>query len=451
VTLPVLLAEEPEGKRLLAPLLRRPLLWLGVGLTGALHTVRGLHLLYPSVPDIPLAWNVSDYFTVAPWNQTGWLPANLYFLVIGLAYLLSAEVCFSLWFFFLFYKAEVLLCALYNWDARGGISSYTLFHSLQSFGGAIALLAWTLWTARAHLRDVWEKAIGGPRAAAIDDSGEMLSYRATVLGLGLSFGGIALWLFLAGVPVALILLSLLVMVLALLVVTWMVAQAGMLFIQMPFLTLDIVSSTVGTAPFKVPPLYTMHRFDAIFFWDTRELMMPSILNGAKAADAARFPARPLFRAMVASVGVGLVVSAVASLALPTTTAAATRWRTPGTTSGRCSSRSSTCPRRRRSPMSAPGPTASTSPAASWGARPVPFARRHRLRPPSDRLSGRLRLRRLRALVLDLRRLAPEGHRPALRRDEGLPDDAAVFPGPDRRRRPQRRRLDRPRPHHRDRL
>jgi hypothetical protein len=55
VTLPVLLAEEPEGKHLLAPLLRRPLLWLGVGLTGALHTVRGLHLLYPSVSDIPLA------------------------------------------------------------------------------------------------------------------------------------------------------------------------------------------------------------------------------------------------------------------------------------------------------------------------------------------------------------------------------------------------------------
>jgi hypothetical protein len=45
-------------------------------------------------------------------------------------------------------------------------------------------------------------------------------------------------------------------------------------------------------------------------------MMPSVLNGAKAADAARFPARPLFRAMVASVGVGLVVSAAASLALP---------------------------------------------------------------------------------------------------------------------------------------
>jgi len=44
--------------------------------------------------------------------------------------------------------------------------------------------------------------------------------------------------------------------------------------------------------------------------------MPTVLNGAKAADAAGFGARRQGGAMVASVGLGLVVSAVASLVLP---------------------------------------------------------------------------------------------------------------------------------------
>lgn len=318
VALPVLLTGEPERGRLVNPLLRKPLLWLGVLLMTALHTIKGMHVLYPTVPDIRTFWNLNEYLTVAPWNQIGWFHANIYPLVIGLTFLLSTEVAFSLWFFFLFYKLEIILCAIYNWEMTGAVGGYSQkqFHSLQAFGGALGLLMWTLWTARRHLRDVWEKAWGGRRAAEIDDSGEMLSYRATIIGLFLSYGGIALWLYLAQVPAIFIALSLMMMTLALVVIAWVVCQAGMLFMQTPYSSIDVIATTVGLEGIKIPPLYTAYRFEGSFLYDTREMLIPSILNGAKTAEAARFHPRPLFKAMALSVAIGLIVSAVASLWLP---------------------------------------------------------------------------------------------------------------------------------------
>jgi hypothetical protein len=318
VALPVLLTDEPEQGRAVNSLLRTPLLWVGVLLTTALHTVRGLHLLYPSIPDIRTSYNLMEYLTISPWNQLGWFPAILYPLVIGLTFLLSSEVAFSLWFFFLFYKMEILICAINNWQMPGAVGGYSQkqFHSLEAFGGAVGLFIWTLWTARRHLRDVWDKATGNPRAAEIDDSTELISYRATGIGIALSYGGIALWMYMANIPLILILLSLLIMTMVLVVVSWVVCQAGMLFMQTPYSSLDVLAPTVGTSPFPISAMYTVYRFEGSFLYDTREMLIPSILNGAKAADSGKFSPRHLLGAMALSVGVGLIVSVIASLWLP---------------------------------------------------------------------------------------------------------------------------------------
>ncbi len=230
VAVPLLLSEEPEGGHLLNRMLHSPALWLAVLLTTLLHTLNGLHLLYPSIPQIRTSVNLTEFMPSSPWNQIDWFPVNLHPLMIGLTYLLSLEVAFSFWFFFLFYKLEVLLCAIYNWQmpAALGAHGYKQFHALQSFGGALALLAWVLWTGRAHLRNVWEKATGSgdSRLAALGEAREMFSYRAMLVGRVASYGGIALWLFLAGGSAGLIILSLRLMTLARVIISWMVCQAG---------------------------------------------------------------------------------------------------------------------------------------------------------------------------------------------------------------------------------
>ena len=147
--------------------------------------------------------------------------------------------------------------------------------------GGLALLTWIAWTGRQHFRDVWEKAVSGPRAAAIDDSGEMFSYRATILGLAISYGGIALWMYAAGVPALYTLSSLLMLTLALTVISWLVSQAGMLFAQQPYGTVDMVAPTLGTSWLNIPALYTLTRFEFSFLFDTREMLTPSLLMGGK--------------------------------------------------------------------------------------------------------------------------------------------------------------------------
>jgi hypothetical protein len=313
VTLPIQLAAEPEEGRSVNRLLRHPLLWVGVAVTTAVHTLKGGHLLYPTVPDLPISWNFGEMFVAPPWNQIDRFEATIYFLVIGISYLLSAEVCFSLWFFFLVYKAEIIICALYNWDMPKSLSGYSWkhFHSLQAFGGAVALALWTLWAARHHLRRVWQGF-----QERTTEPGELISYRALVLTLGISYAGMAAWEWAAGFPIPLILLSLVIVTLALVVIGWVVCQAGMLFMAMPYSTVDVLAPTLGTSAFPLSAQYNQYRAEGAFVYNTREMLLPSLLNGAKAGAATGTSPRRLFAAMVLAVAVGVVVSAVASLWLP---------------------------------------------------------------------------------------------------------------------------------------
>jgi hypothetical protein len=318
VALPVLLSEEPPQGRSVNALFRNPLFWLAVALVTVYHTIRGMHLLYPSIPDLPKIISLGPLFTAPPWNSIGALDLFFFPIAIGLAFLLPLDVCFSLWFFYLFYKFQLVFAGYYNFELQGPIISYEahLFHGLEAFGGGLALVTWIAWTGRQHFRDIWEKATNGPRAASIDDSSEMFSYRATVLGLAISYGGIALWLYAAGVPGLYTISSLLMLTLALTVVSWLVSQAGMLFAQQPYSTMDILAPTLGTAALKIPALYTMTRFEFSFLYDTREMLTPSLLIGAKIGEAGEMNLRSLFRAMVASVVIGIIVSTVVSVMMP---------------------------------------------------------------------------------------------------------------------------------------
>jgi hypothetical protein len=316
VSVPLMIAEEPEAGRPLNAGLRNPLLWIAVGICTVIHAFKGLNLLSPTIPDFPLSWNLMDFAPVPPWNQLDVFPVALYPLMIGLTYLLPQEVAFSFWFFFLFYKFQILLCAVNNWQMPGvlGAHGYKQFHALQSFGGAIGLITWILWTARRHLRDVFLQTWRTSLTSGTDE--ELLSNRATLMGLVFSYGGIVCWLTWAGVPLLYTAFSLFLMTVILIVISWMVCQGGMLFVQTAYGSVDIVAPIRGSAGLSLPGMYTQFRFESSFFLNTREMVTPSVLEGAKAASVVGFSARCLLRAMAASVALTVVISAVASVMLP---------------------------------------------------------------------------------------------------------------------------------------
>lgn len=324
VRLPIQLAEAPAPGERFAPILRDRMLWSAVALVTAIHTVKGLHLFYPSIPDILPVIHSADYFKAPPISSINDISIAVYPLIIGFAYLLSAEVCFSLWFFYLAFKVQTIIAAINAWDLSSlgsGIDMGPGFAAYQEAGGAVAVALWLVWSMRGHLKAAWRRAVG---RGGIDDANEAVSYRAAFAGLFCGYGGLSLWLIevahvhplmAAGVLAG----SFVVFV----VLAWLVAQAGLLFIQTSFAPSQITTALSPPATFDAQSLFMGCLAEHVGWYDSREIMLPSILNAQKAADPVHLSQRSLARALMATIFLAVIVSAAASIWLPYTHGGAT--------------------------------------------------------------------------------------------------------------------------------
>jgi len=319
VKLPMLLAEEPAPGQKFNALLRNPLLWVGFGLVSVVHTTKGLHQIYPTIPDIMLAWHTSTYLHGRIWDGLGDTAIFVWPLVIGFSYLMSSEVCLSLWLFYLVFKAQVLAGILYDWNMDGipGYAQGPAFTVYPEVGGAVMLVLWCLWTMRAHLSDVWRKAIG--KAPEIDDSREAQSYRFAFFGLIFGYLGMFLWLVIAAKMQAVMAFGILTgSLVVFIMLSWLVAQAGLLFVTQAFAPSQITTVFMGSAAFDARSLVMSSLTEHIGWQDSREFMMPPLLNSLKGAAETGLSARSLSRALALCVVLAVVLSGAVSIWLPYT-------------------------------------------------------------------------------------------------------------------------------------
>lgn len=171
VQLPLAMTE-PGGE-----IWRNKLLWLGFAIAGGIDLINGLAFLFPSIPAIPVKHiDLMPFITTKPWKAVAWLPYSFYPFVIGLGYLLPADLLFSCWFFYFFWKMQLVLSSAMAWDY---IPQFP-FVKQQAFGGYMAVLVMLTWTARGYLKQMWLSIVGRP--SELDDSGEAMSYRIAALG-----------------------------------------------------------------------------------------------------------------------------------------------------------------------------------------------------------------------------------------------------------------------------
>jgi hypothetical protein len=139
-------------------LLRSRMFWAGFIAVGLLDLMNGFHVLYPSLPHIPMTRivNLQSFFPERPWSDMGFTIVSFFPFAVGLVFLIPADLAFSCWFFFLFFKMERVLAS------HIGVHGMTGFPYIeeQTCGGyyAIALLA--LWMTRRHLRRCARLALG---------------------------------------------------------------------------------------------------------------------------------------------------------------------------------------------------------------------------------------------------------------------------------------------------
>jgi hypothetical protein len=326
----VALAESPAPGHKFNTLLRSPLLWVGVGIVTCIHTVKGLHLFFPTIPDIQLVWNTQSFVTTLPWSGINDVQIAIYPLIIGFAYLLSSEVCLSLWLFYLLFKAQVLMGTVYNWDMSTtgvGYSMGPAYVTYHETGGVLMMGVWVLYSMRNHLKAVWRKAVFNDRG--VDDSDEPTSYRFAVFGSIASFVGMFAWLTaVANVQASMAFGILAGAFIVFLMLSWLVAQAGLLFVTHTFVPSQIMTVFMGSNAFNAQSLAMASITEHVGWQDPREFMMPSLLNSYQASNEVGLNPRSLVKAVVACVVFATVVSAVSSIWLPYTHGGGTALKNP---------------------------------------------------------------------------------------------------------------------------
>lgn len=295
---------------------RNRLMWIGFGIAVFIQLQRGLHLYFPDVPNFPLELNLNQLFSDAPWNQIGWVALQIYPIVIGVTYLLTSEVAFSLWFFFWFMKLQ-LIGAYYLGFAPGALPDATnafpgkVFQGFQTGGAYLAYVSIVLWTGREHFKHVLRRAFG--RAGAGSGEGrEALSYPVAFWGMVLAFSYLVGFSLLIGVraDVALALwVSYLVLAIGL---TRVAVEGGMLFLLHDIMPLGAIARLLHAGPTTwltnpggiVPASF----LQAGLVYHMRGFSMPSFVHGFKLAHDHKIAARPLLALITAVVTISLCMS-----------------------------------------------------------------------------------------------------------------------------------------------
>ncbi len=308
MTAPMEVAVGPLPGRSLNGFLRNRWMWAGCCIPVAIHTLNGLHTYFPAAPHVPMSFPLRPLFSEEPWTPFGNLVAMIFPSVIGVSYLVTQEVAFSFWFFHLMYRAQDVAIHATGFPISGGTMARH-----QELGAYLAGCCFVVWVARGHLRRVWAAFLRA--AEASDDGREAMPFRWAVAGLIVSTAATAGMLAVVGMSYVAALVMILLFYVLLIVVTWMVVDAGLLFVSTLVSPSDFVVPVLGTRPHGAADVVIPAIVERSLMWDSREFAMPSIMNGMRAPDAAGVHRRQVAAAMALALVVALAVGFVASLKL----------------------------------------------------------------------------------------------------------------------------------------
>jgi len=218
---PMDFAEGAEGPGLLPSLFRNRAFQTGLVVAAAFRFARALPLFFGAQRAWEMVVPLRDVFADTPLATAAFANVPIWPYVVGFAYLVPADVSLSVWFFFLFGRAELVVG---NWlalpSARG---DHGPLMQWQQAGAYVAFAAGLLFLARRHLRAVARRAfgLGGP-----DDAGEPVRYRVAFWGFCISIAACLAWYWHFGVGLHEGAAMLLVMFLTYFVYARAVAQSG---------------------------------------------------------------------------------------------------------------------------------------------------------------------------------------------------------------------------------
>lgn len=314
------LSRGSRSKRLLPAFFYNPLMWIGFGISVVIQLLNGLNLYFPDVPLVPLELLTAPLLSEAPWNQIGTVPVVVSLVAIGVSYLLTSEIAFSLWFFFWFFKIQFLLLYYLGFPpatlptAIGVTGNTKVFAIYQVIGAFFVYAVLLLWTAREHLHYILRRAFHfytKREPASEREKREALSYPVAFWGFVGSSIFIFLWSISAGISwhVALWMwTAYLVMAVGL---TRLVSEGGILFASQGWTALgpaaQILGSGLGTwlAPSSLVPAAFVQ---ASIGTDNRSLLLPGFIHSFKLARDYGIKPRLLWPLIISCILISLTMT-----------------------------------------------------------------------------------------------------------------------------------------------
>ena len=293
-------------------------LWLGFGLAFALISLRSLNAIYPDFPSLPGFFSTEPAnefaftFTEYPYSVLGKIGMSVYLAVIGITFLLNRELSFSLWFFFLLFKAQLIMAGQLGYPVSALPADSYLgnpeFQTWQTMGGWFGVAGMLLWSARGHIALFARAAWGDARSREKLD-GEPYSPRFALGGFAVCFAALLGWSLFAGISplVGLALFSIYVVIA--LVLGRLVVEAGFIFPQLTFAPLDFLGKGVF-AGLGAGDLTRLTYAQPSLFLDARTNLFPAWIHALKIGDSLGLDARQTRRLL----GAGWI-SAVTALVL----------------------------------------------------------------------------------------------------------------------------------------
>jgi hypothetical protein len=316
VQVPLALIEDDERHALVKAFFRNKVMWLGFAIPFLVGSFNALHAYFPEWPQLSSYAGQGPLSTTFNLLGTTQVIIMLNFGLVGFAYLLSRDVAFGMWLFFLIASVQRSLFQTLGIRSDETLSRFAgqsgpyLAH--QAMGAMIVLVLSGVWASREHLRQVVRKALG--RDDAIDDRGELLSYRTAVLGL---LGGllvIGMWLWQSGLPLWVVPVFLFAVFVVFVALTRAVVEGGAAVIRTPLTPADFVVSALGTSALGTSGVISL---GLTYVWaaNLRIFFMPCLANALKIAEQVGERKRPLFWAILAAILLSLVASIWSVLSL----------------------------------------------------------------------------------------------------------------------------------------
>lgn len=282
---------------------RNRLLWIGVGIAVLVDLIQGLHVLVPSIPGLRIKeLNLMQYITTPPWTAMGWVPLHFYPFAIGLGTLLPLDLSFSSWFFFLFWKAQVVIAAALGWNQ---IPRFPYVNE-QSFGAYMGICFFAIWASRKHIGNVIKHLFTS--GVEVDDEGEPLRYRTAGIGAIVGLLGLAAFTYAMGMSWWLIIAFFAIYFGLSMAITRMRAELGPPAHDLHAAGPDaILPAIIGPARLGTQNLVVL----SMMFWFNRAYRshpMPFQLEGFKMAERAGMSYRRLFAAMAVAMVAGTLAS-----------------------------------------------------------------------------------------------------------------------------------------------